>query len=724
MLALSPGSAALASLPALLDRVTSGLIVFDRDYRIAACNAAALQQLDQPLAAVLGRRLDEVVSAVVGIDSGAAEDDDGSAMSLGGVPAQAENSITQPPACRGSGSWSAHVVLDDAGVPDGGVCLHHPDLVPRDRAERQHEVERLRDFVESASDWFWETDAELRYIYFSERYREATGVTAESRLGRKRGAFRLDGYDDGDWRAHLADLENRRPFRDFTFAYLDVDGKRRVARVSGRPVFDAGGTFLGYRGVGRDITAEVAAEEKIRFLAQHDALTGLANRVLLKDRLEQLLLRANRCDEGVAVLCVDLDDFKAVNDTLGHAAGDALLCAAAGRMREATRQMDTVARLGGDEFTVIQVNTHRFEDAEALATRLITSLSQPFDINGERLHCTASVGISIFPNDGTSADDLMRHAGLALDKAKSSGRDTYRFFTAEMDREVQDRRSLEKELRDALSKGSFCLHYQPQVDIATGRATGCEALLRWLHPDRGVIAPGTFIQVAERSGLITAIDRWVVREACRQATAWRNAGLLTGRVAVNLSAVQLRRTDVVDYIVSVLGECGLSPEDLEIEITESALLIDNETVTATLGAINDLGIHLAVDDFGTGYSSLTYLKRFPVRKVKIDRSFVHNLMFSEDDRAIARAIVTLGHSLGLQVVAEGVEKPEQLACLRALGCDEVQGYLISRPLPAADFAAWLARCTRKIGGVDGARQTPPSKMPPDLVRHWLGHMII
>lgn len=717
MLALSPQSASRASLSAFLERVTTGAIAYDRDFRIAACNDAALVLLRLPLEAVVGRRLNDVVSCLVGESSTSLRD-------TGGLPSEPTDGGKLKPSCSGGGKWSAHPVLDDAGEPDGGVCLHHPELTMPDCEERGHEIHRLRDFVESASDWFWETDAELRYIYFSERYKEATGVTTESRLGRKRGAFRLDGYEDGDWRAHLADLENRRPFRDFTFAYLDNDGKRRVARVSGRPVFDGSGTFVGYRGVGRDITAEVAAEERIRFLAQHDPLTSLPNRVVLKDRLEQLLLRANRCEEGLAVLCVDLDDFKVVNDTLGHAAGDALLCAAATRMREITRPMDTVARLGGDEFTVVQVNTHRFEDAEGLAMRLITSLSKPFDIDGERIHCSASVGVSIFPNDGTTADELMRHAGLALYKAKSSGRDNYRFFTAEMDREVQERRLMEKELRDALSRGNFCLHYQPQVDIATGRATGCEALLRWLHPDKGFIAPGSFIQTAERSGLITAIDRWVVREACRQAKAWRNAGLLTGRIAVNLSAVQLKRTDVVDYIQSVLGESGLAPEHLELELTESALLIDSETATTTLNAINGLGISLAVDDFGTGYSSLTYLKRFPVGKVKIDRSFIKSLLYNEDDRAIARAIVTLGHSLGLKVVAEGVEGVEQLGCLREMGCDEVQGFLISRPLPASEFAAWLARNARTAVSPDANWPALSPTTSPDLIRHWLGHVLI
>jgi PAS domain S-box/diguanylate cyclase (GGDEF) domain len=717
MFASSPRTSAHPALPAHLEGLADGLIVFDCNFRVAACNDAALTLLRQPLPMIVGRHVGEIVHRLMEVDCVAQDE-------LAGCIKVAIDQEVPTSHCLARERWSTHGLFDEMGTPTGGFLLHHSRRSVCEAVQQRNEIQRLRDFVESASDWFWETDAELRYTYFSDRYQEATGVAPETRLGRKRGDFRLEGDNNGDWPAHLADLENRRPFRDFEFAYLDVDDKRRVARVSGRPVFDRDGTFLGYRGVGRDITAEVTAEERIRFLAQHDSLTGLPNRIVLKDRLEQHLRRAKRYSEGLAVLCVDLDDFKLVNDTLGHSAGDAVLCEAARRMRSVTREMDTIARLGGDEFTVIQINTRRFDDAEALAARLIEALSKPFDVHGEQIHCSASIGISIYPDDGTAGDELMRHADLALYKAKSSGRDTYRFYTAEMDREVQERRLMEKELREALSGENFCVYYQPQIDIASGRPTGCEALVRWIHPEKGAISPNVFIQAAERSGLIVALDRWVVRQACRQAKAWKDAGLLHHRVAVNLSAVQLRRSDVVNDVLKALRETGLSPEDLEIEITESVLLIDIETATAILHAIDALGISLAVDDFGTGYSSLTYLKRFPVSKVKIDRSFVHSLLRNEDDKAIARAIVTLGHSLGLKVVAEGVEDKEQLACLRELGCDQAQGYLIGRPMPAADFEAWLASSARHFQDLSAEQSDISNEIPTGSLRRWLGHMII
>jgi diguanylate cyclase (GGDEF)-like protein/PAS domain S-box-containing protein len=543
---------------------------------------------------------------------------------------------------------------------------------------------RFRDFAESASDWFWETDSDLCYSYLSERYQEATGLPPESRLGQRRGNFRLNGAEDGDWSSHLADLKARRPFRDFIFAYLDACGQRRVAKVSGRPVFDDEGQFVGYRGVGRDITAEIEAEKQIRFLAQHDPLTGLPNRYLLKDRLKQVLATARRTQSGLAVLCVDLDGFKIVNDTLGHPAGDALLCEAARRMLESAREMDTVARLGGDEFTIIQAETRGWEDARALAQRITERLSEPINLAGEQVHCGASIGISMYPNDGADTDELMRHADLALYKAKAAGRNNYCFFLPSMNEEVRQRRLIEDDLRTALQGNMFSLHYQPQIDLSTGRMVCLEALLRWLHPERGLVKPGAFIGIAERSGMILKIDRWVLREACFQAKRWRKAGLLTERIAVNLSAIQLARTDLVNDLVSILEETNLPASQLEIEITESVLLNDTEAVAQTLAAVHDLGVRLALDDFGTGYSSLTYLRRFPVQKVKIDQSFILSLCTNASDAAIARAIISLGHSLGLQVVAEGVEAKEQLDYLRTVACDEAQGYLISMPISSSE----------------------------------------
>jgi len=679
------------------------LIAFDAQCRVILCNAAATRMVGRSERDAVGRLIWNVAPGLRWSAPRPPSADFGpwTAEDCQGVGETAEAPLQ-------SVQWSLRPILDEAGRVVGGIAIHRGSGVPAEIERRLRESEqRFRDFVESASDWFWETDHNLCYCYLSERYQEATGLAPESRLGRRRGDYRLTGIEDGDWVTHMADLEARRPFRDFIFAYLDNSGARRVAKVSGRPVFDENGTFTGYRGVGCDITLEMEAEKRIRYLAQRDALTGLPNRLLLKDRLEQVLATAKRMRRRLAILCIDLDDFKMVNDTLGHAAGDALLCEAARRMQHSTRAMDTVARPGGDEFIVVQAEIHGWEDAKGLAQRLIALLDKPFEIAGERVHCGASIGVSLYPGDGDSADVLIRHADLALYRAKAAGRNNLCFFLPSMNDDVRERRQLEEELRGALERDELRLFYQPLVDLKTGRIVGVEALLRWPHPVRGMVPPSTFIAIAERSGLILQIDRWVLREACRQAQAWREIGLGVERVAINLSAMQLSRPDLVEKLERALGTTGLPGECLEIEITESVLLTDTDTVAKTLAAVDALGISLSVDDFGTGYSSLIYLRRFPVSKVKIDRSFVGSMCTNADDAAIVRAILSLGHSLGLDVVAEGVETQEQFDYLRQLGCDKAQGYLVARPMSSVDCEAFLRRAKAEDAAPRQGTSHPP-----------------
>lgn len=670
------------------------MLVVDASWRVSLCNGAASRLLGLAEHEAVGRPVWEVAPRIISYAQIVALAAMDSADGAGGEgrPAASRQGIVQS-----RPTWFVQPLLDEKGQVAGALCLH-PGAGLSGEIERQlrESHRRFRDFAESASDWFWETDRDLCYSYVSERYQDATGLPPESRLGRRRGDFRLAGPDDGDWSAHLADLEARRPFRDFTFAYLDARGFRRVARVSGRPVFDESGTFSGYRGVGRDITSEVEAQNRIRFLAQHDALTGLPNRTLLTERLQQALAAARRrARSDLALLCIDLDDFKLVNDTLGHAAGDTLLCEIAQRMRDAVRENDTVARLGGDEFAVVQAETNGWEDARALAERLIAHLCEPVEIAGEQVHCGASIGISFFPGDGTEADDLIRNADLALYKAKAAGRNTFCCYLPAMNEEVQKRRLVEDDLRDALNRNSFILHYQPQVDLATGRLVGVEALLRLRDRDGGLLAPGSFMSVAERSGMILRIDRWALREACSQAKAWSDAALLTERIAVNLSPVELARPDLVTDLIATLEEIGLPAHQLALEITESVLLTDTEAVAQTLAAVHAMGVELVVDDFGTGYSSLTYLRRFPVQKVKIDLAFVRNVCSNPSDASIARAIISLGHSLGLQVVAEGVEAAEQLDYLRNAGCDQAQGYHIAMPMNGEACEAFLREAAQQ-----------------------------
>ncbi len=433
-----------------------------------------------------------------------------------------------------------------------------------------------------------------------------------------------------------------------------------------------------------DITERQLTEQRLAHMAHHDALTGLPNRVLLRQRLEQALAGVadgRRC----AVLCVDLDRFKDVNDTLGHPIGDLLLQAATQRLRNFLPRVDTLARLGGDEFAIVQTSTEQPADAVLLAGRLIRDLSTPYGINGHRIIIGASVGIACAPQDGADADLLLRNADLALYAAKAEGRGRARVFEPRMDSAAQRRRMLELELRRALAEEQFALVYQPVVSVPTRRITGVEALLRWHHPERGCIAPGDFIPVAEETGLIVPIGDWVLHRACAEAATWPEPL----RIAVNLSVIQFRTAGLFDTVSSALRMSGLAPDRLELEITESALVSDWDSTIAILDQIKQLGVNVSMDDFGTGYSSLSYLRLFPFDKVKIDQIFVRELSNGGSSRAIIRAIVALCRALGIVTIAEGVETEEQLAVLGAECCAEVQGYLLSRPIPPQDLRELL-----------------------------------
>ncbi|CAH0287873.1 EAL domain-containing protein [Roseomonas sp. CECT 9278] len=435
----------------------------------------------------------------------------------------------------------------------------------------------------------------------------------------------------------------------------------------------------------RDLRDRRRAEERIRFLAHHDPLTRLPNRAGFADRLQRLREVPGRAAEPFALLALDLDRFKVVNDTLGHAMGDALLVKVAHRLRAAVRSTDLVARLGGDEFAVVQFAPGQPEAATALAERLIDLLSRPFLIDGQVLNIGTSVGIALQPQDGVDLAELARSADLALYRAKSEGRGTYRFFETEMDTRMQRRRLLELELRTALAMRQFHLLYQPQVDVDSTSIVGFEALIRWTHPVRGVVSPADFIPLAEETGLIIPIGEWVLREACREAAGWPGAPFLS----VNLSPVQFRSPGLVEAVRSACALAGFDPRRLELEVTESVLLSDSTGTIETLRALKEFGVRIAMDDFGTGYSSLSYLRSFPFDKIKIDRSFVCDVTEDGETAAIVRAIIGLGRSLGMRTTVEGVETQAQFDHLRAEGCDQVQGYLLGRPLAPEAAAALL-----------------------------------
>ncbi|MRR51630.1 MAG: EAL domain-containing protein [Rhodocyclaceae bacterium] len=438
-----------------------------------------------------------------------------------------------------------------------------------------------------------------------------------------------------------------------------------------------------------DISARKAAEQEIEFLAYHDVLTSLPNRMLVKDRLDQAAAYADRSGAKVALLYLDLDNFKTINDSLGHPVGDALLKAVAQRLLSCVRDTDTVSRQGGDEFLIVLSGVVDADGITAVADKLLEKLADSFSIEGHDLSTSVSVGIAMYPDDAREFDVLLKKADTALYRAKEAGRNTYRFFTEQMNVEASEYLRIRNGLRRALDNQEFVLHYQPQIELASGRVVGVEALVRWQHPELGLVPPGRFIPVAEDSGLIVEIGAWVIAEACRQGQFWRRNITEDMVVAVNLSAVQFKRGNLERTVLEALRDTNLTPEGLELELTESILIQDTESVLATVRRLKALGIKLSIDDFGTGYSSLAYLRNFNVDKLKIDQSFVRDLAKGTDSGPIVKAIIQLAHSLNLKTIAEGVEDAVVLEKLRQQGCDEIQGYYYARPMPAADMTRYL-----------------------------------
>ena len=445
-----------------------------------------------------------------------------------------------------------------------------------------------------------------------------------------------------------------------------------------------------YVGVLNDVTERIEYEGQLEHKATHDVLTGLANRSLLMDRIDQSIANGHRYGHAVAVLLVDLDHFKYINDSMGHAAGDQVVRMVAQRLGECAREGDTVARMGGDEFVLVLNRVEGEQDVVRVLQRIVSSIGEPLLVEGRQLHVTSSLGVSLFPKDGDSAEDLLRYADTAMYRAKEQGRDSYWFYTADMNARMMERLAMEGHLRQALEKEEFVLHYQPQVDIRSGRIVGAEALLRWQSPTQGLVPPGKFIPLAEETGLIIPIGAWVLNRVCEQTKRWQLDGLPRIRVAVNISAAQFRHKRFTSQVKEALAASGLEAASLELEITESMLMKDVEEAIEILHGLKAIDLHLSLDDFGTGYSSLNYLKRFPIDVLKLDQSFVRDILVDADDATIGKTIIGLGHSLNLKVVAEGVETAEQYAFLRQHDCDLVQGYYFCRPLAAEAFAQFLS----------------------------------
>jgi len=571
----------------------------------------------------------------------------------------------------------------------GGLVRTFADVSEYVRVEGELRLSeaRFRSLSDLSSDWYWEQDADYRFTHFSgDGMRQA--LRLDELVGQVRWSVPALNMTEEDWSAHRALLDARKPFRDLELQRVQTDGTVYWTSMSGVPIIDADGTFLGYRGVGRDISERKRVEAQIQHLAFFDVLTGLPNRRMMTDRLERACVQAQGSGRHAALLFIDLDNFKDLNDTQGHHTGDRLLVQVAQRLQACIRHEDMVARFGGDEFVVLmeglaQDGAVAAQEAGMLARQIAEALSQPYALETTGHHSTPSIGLTLFGASSRSVDDLLKHADLAMYQAKAAGRNTVRFFDPAMQEAVRARSALEAQLRQGLQSNELLLHYQPLVDRA-GRMIGAEALVRWQHPQRGLVPPAEFIALAEQSGLILPLGLWVMEHACAQLVAWsRSAATRHLVLSVNVSVRQFRQVEFADQLLHALRSSGAQARLLKIELTESLLLNDAEEVIAKLDLLRAHGVGFALDDFGTGYSSLSYLKRLRLDQLKIDRSFVRDVLTDPNDAAIVRTILALAQSLDLDVVAEGVETTGQFEFLQRHGCHAFQGYLFGRPSTAA-----------------------------------------
>ncbi|HCY17149.1 MAG: hypothetical protein A2Z93_06530 [Curvibacter sp. GWA2_64_110] len=562
------------------------------------------------------------------------------------------------------------------------------DITERKAAEvRLQESEaRFRSLTDLSSDWYWEIDEQFRFSRFDGYRTGKSAITRQASMGKTRWDIGALNMTQEDWAAHRRVLESHQQFKDLELQRLDAEGKSYWVSISGTPMFDAQGRFRGYRGIGRDISKRKRAEDETQRLAFYDTLTGLPNRRLLMDRLTQMMAISARSHHHCALLFIDLDNFKDLNDTLGHDVGDQLLNQVAERLVGCIREGDTAARFGGDEFVVMleglsEVSGEAANQAELVAEKILVQLNLPYELMGKQHNSTPSIGIALFSGHEPGADELLKRADVAMYQAKAAGRNTLRFYDPKMQAAVMARAALDADLRQGLQRQELLLHYQPVVDVR-GRTTGFEALVRWQHPQRGLVGPGDFIDLAEQTGLILPIGQWVLLAACRQLVAWRaQPATRELSLSVNVSARQFRRSDFVAQVLAALHDTGADPQRLKLELTESVLLSDVEDAIRKMSTLRDSGVRFALDDFGTGYSSLAYLKRLPLDQLKIDQSFVRDVLTDVNDAAIVRTILALAHSMDLVAVAEGVETEGQRQFLLDNGCTVFQGYLFGRPAP-------------------------------------------
>ncbi|MFA5529420.1 MAG: EAL domain-containing protein [Thiohalomonadaceae bacterium] len=647
------------SLRAVLERDTDGVLVTDRSARILFANPAAQAMLGRPFECLLGHTF---AFPVVG-----GEKAEITLLRLDGSFVIAEMRAAET-------EWYK--------IPAVVIAMH--DVTDERRAEEQSRI--WATVLERSGELIFVTDAQRRIIAVNRAFETLTGYTSEEAVGRDP-RFLASGLEDKTFYAELWHAVN-------TTGHWQ--GEIRDRRKSGEilPLWlaitaagDPHGTIEHYIAIGSDVSERKAAEERIHFLAYHDALTGLPNRVLFKDRLRLSTAHAQRTGTRASVLFLDIDRFKNINDSLGHEAGDELLKIVAERLTHCVRREDTVSRQGGDEFLLLLCQIGTPNDVAQVALKILDELAKPCVIADTEVQVTASIGIAMFPEDGLEPEILVRNADTAMYYAKERGRNNFQFFVTDLNRRVSERLGLENALRRAIDLAEFELHYQPQVNVRTGRVEGVEALLRWRRDDR-LVPPAEFVGVAEESGLIVPIGEWVVREACRQGTAWLHAGMPPTRIAINLSAVQFNQRDAFERLRDIISQACVKPSNVEVELTENTFMQEAENNLLTLNALKETGVGLAIDDFGTGYSNLNYLRRFPVDRIKVDQTFVRDLPSDPIDRAVIEAIIALAKSLNVDVVAEGVETEEERKLLEERDCEVFQGYIFSPPLPAHEMTEW------------------------------------
>jgi diguanylate cyclase (GGDEF)-like protein/PAS domain S-box-containing protein len=678
-------TAARGQLRAVIDAVPARINAKDRDGGYLLINRYEADLLGVTPEQAVGRSVHELEPEEVAL---AERRDDHRVLDRGAPLPLFEQEITDR--AGEQRIWlTTKVPLTDGGGRPSGVVTVALDITQQKEAQRMTAL--LATAVEHAGDAIEITDAQGRFQYVNSAFERIFGYARAEAIGETPFTLLMHREsDEPEYQAVQRALERGEVWQGQLVARRK-DGSRFHQEATISPVIRPEGQITHFVAVKRDISDRIQAQQKIWHLAHHDPLTGLPNRMLFQDRLDQAALRARRDGQLAAVLFIDLDDFKDVNDSLGHEVGDALLKAVTARLLATTADTDTVARLGGDEFAIIQGGLADAGGAARLAERVLEALGGRFVVGEHEITVSASIGITLYPRDDEDPARLLRNADMAMYRAKTFGPGGYQFFVEDMQAAYLARKSLERDLRVAVEQGALELHYQPLVAAAGGRLVAAEALLRWQHPEHGAVSPAEFVPIAEESGLIVPLTRWVLDTACAQAAEWRRMGLPELRMAVNLSPVQFLDKDMVGSIAAACARHDLAPALLEVEITESVLLRDTVLTRTLLQRLADLGVGVALDDFGTGYSSMSYLKRFPVTKVKIDRAFVAEVTKDEGDAAIVKAVIGLAHGLGLRVTAEGVETPAQASVLRAYGCDELQGFLFGRPMPAQQFAFRLRR---------------------------------